>query len=148
MTAAMPGLLRRLAAIAYDSLIVGALLIAATALTLPFNAGEAIPAGTLWFQLYLSSVAVVYFAGSWRRGGQTIGMMPWRLRLVATAGGRPSLSRCVVRAIAAPFSWLALGAGFLWILVDERRRGWHDLISGTELALDEGASARAPARQP
>jgi uncharacterized RDD family membrane protein YckC len=32
-------------------------------------------------------------------------------------------------------SWLALGLGWLWILVDPGRRAWHDRLSRTRVVL-------------
>src|SRR5690606_40536918 len=41
-----------------------------------------------WIACWL--VTGLYATISWRRGGQTLGMRPWRLRLRATGGGVPS----------------------------------------------------------
>jgi uncharacterized RDD family membrane protein YckC len=30
-------------------------------------------------------------------------------------------------------SWLPLGLGFLWMLVDSQGRAWHDRLSGTRV---------------
>ncbi|MEJ1377571.1 MAG: RDD family protein, partial [Candidatus Sedimenticola sp. (ex Thyasira tokunagai)] len=37
----------------------------------------------------------------------------------------------------AIISWLALGLGFLWLLVDRKNRTWHDRLSGTRLIMLE-----------
>ena len=142
-----PGLLRRLAAIFYDTLILGALLIAATALLLLFNGGEPVSAGTLWYQVYLAVILLFYFSVSWWRRGQTIGMIAWRLRLNGTDNNNASFFRCLLRALSATVSWLAVGLGFLWVLIDKRGRAWHDVISGTELVLETPVSAPEPRQQ-
>ena len=140
-----PGSLRRLAAISYDLLILGAVLIAATALTLLFSQGKAIAAGTWWYQLYIALIVTAYFAGFWRYGGQTIGMVAWRLRVVSTTGKPLSLMQAVWRAVIAPLSWLAAGLGYWWILFDTDRRAWHDRLSRSDLELIGSINARAPA---
>lgn len=127
-----PGLARRLAAIVYDTLILTAVMIPATALWLPFTKAAIEPA-TRWFQLYLASILLSYFVGFWWRRGQTIGMVAWRFRVVADDGAAVTLMQAALRALTAPFSWVALGAGFLWSLADRHRRGWHDLLSNTRL---------------
>ncbi|MBT8132273.1 MAG: RDD family protein [Gammaproteobacteria bacterium] len=132
-------LLRRLGAIAYDSLILAAILIAATAIMLLLNGGASITPGTLWYQGSLAALIIFYFAWSWWRGGQTIGMVAWRLRLRSDTG-RLSLLRCLARALLAVFSWLPAGLGFLWILVDTRGRAWHDIASGTCMELPQWLS--------
>ncbi|MDH3646178.1 MAG: RDD family protein [Gammaproteobacteria bacterium] len=148
-TGQTPSLLRRLAAVAYDTLILAALLIAATAATLLFTRGEPVSAGTLWYQFYLGTIVLIYFSVSWWRRGQTIGMVAWRLRVRTAEHANASLFQCVLRALSATISWLALGLGFLWVLIDRRGRAWHDLLSGTELVLEiaTGVSAREPAQQ-
>jgi len=35
----------------------------------------------------------------------------------------------------AVVSWLPLGLGYLWILVDPQRRAWHDRLSGTRVVV-------------
>ena len=70
----------------------------------------------------------LYATASWRRGGQTIGMKPWRLKVLTADGGRPGWRALLIRYAVAS---LSLGAALLWSLVDGERRGLHDLASGT-----------------
>ena len=142
------GLLRRLAAITYDTLIIVALCIAATAALHAFSAGEAIAAGTVWYQLVLTSMVVGYFVISWWRRGQTIGMLAWRLRILSVDDSTVSLGQCLIRAVVAAISWLPAGLGFFWVLVDRRHRAWHDLATQTELIFEKRLSVSAPPRQP
>ena len=69
-----------------------------------------------------------YFVFSWRRGGQTMGMRPWRLQ-VLSADGRPATSAQLWRRYAT--ATVTPGLCLLWCLVDAERRGLHDLASGT-----------------
>jgi len=78
-------------------------------------------------------VTAAYFVVSWSRGGQTIGMRAWRLRVVADEGGRLTWSRAGVRFATALLSLGALGAGFFWSLIDRRHRCWHDIASRSTL---------------
>ncbi|MBT8130687.1 MAG: RDD family protein [Gammaproteobacteria bacterium] len=139
-------LLRRLGAIAYDLMIIMAILIVATAPTLFLTRGEAVLAGTTWFQIYIALIILTYFVVSWWRRGQTIGMIAWRLRLQSIHSPKPSFMRCVFRALAALLSLLALGLGFLWILFDRQGRALHDLLSGTVLEFE--LRPNAPASMP
>ena len=65
---------RRALALAYEALLLFALLLASS---LPFvmimHEGDRIAARPL-FQLYLVAVAAAYFVWQWRRGGQTLAM--------------------------------------------------------------------------
>ena len=128
-----PGLARRLAAIAYDSLLLTAVLIVATAILLPFTGGEAIHPGSGWYATYLFIVSFAYFGWFWTHGGQTLGMRSWRLRLVGDGSNGATWGQALVRFAAAAVSWLVFGVGFLWMLVDYERLTWHDRISATRL---------------
>jgi uncharacterized RDD family membrane protein YckC len=132
------GIGRRLAAIAYDLLLLLGVLFAATAVFLPLAGGEARPPRDPAYDAYLLLVSFGYFGGFWVLGGQTLGMRAWGIRVVDEAtGGRVGWKQAVVRFLGALLSWTVFGAGFLWCLVDRRDRGWHDLLSGTALVVDE-----------
>ncbi len=129
------GLLRRLGAMAYDSLVVAALLMLAGFAALALTGGEAVAAGRLWFRFLLVLVIVGFFCGFWMRGGQTIGMRAWRLKLVrdGAPGGTISLPRALGRLAAACLAALPAGLGYIWILIDRRDLAWHDRLSGTRV---------------
>ena len=79
-------LTRRALALAYEAVLLSAVLLAAAA---PFvavaHAAESWVARPL-FQVYLIAVAAAYFAGQWCRGGQTLALKTWRMRIVTRAG--------------------------------------------------------------
>jgi Predicted membrane protein/domain len=97
---------------------------------------ENIPPGSLlsWL-LFLACVGVtgLYATGSWRRGGQTLGMRPWRLKVVATDGGVPGWGALWLRYLVGVLSLLAGGLGFWWAWFDRGRLAWHDRASGTRV---------------
>ncbi len=129
-----PGLLRRLAAMGYDALLLGAILILAGALVvLPL--GKAVATGSLGFQIFLLAVIYGFFVGFWVFGGQTLGMRAWRLRVVREDGTALTLRDASLRFVAAGLSWACLGLGFLWVLLDPQQRAWHDRLSRTRLIL-------------
>ena len=76
-------------------------------------------------------VAGLYFVISWRRGGATIGMRPWRLKVLAADGHPATLRALWLRYAVATLSLLAAGLGFAWALFDRERRCWHDIVAGT-----------------
>ncbi len=77
----------------------------------------------------LVAVTAAYFVVSWSRGGQTIGMRAWRLRVVASDGRALPWPRALLRFAVALVSLLTLGAGFLWCLADREHRAWHDHVA-------------------
>ena len=129
----------RLLAAVYDALPVLALWMLASAVVLvlhgnrpfePWSAGQL----ALWLLCWI--VTGLYAVLSWRRGGQTLGMRPWRLRVVANDGTRPALRALWLRYAVATLSLAAGGLGFLWSLLDRERRTWHDLASNTRLVRE------------
>ena len=132
------GLLRRLGALVYDALLVIALLMVTTALFLPLTRGEAITPGSSGWLEYLYQVALLvvivgFFGIFWTRGGQTLGMMAWRLKVLREDGGALTWTDTVKRLAAAWLSAAVLGLGYLWVLVDAQHRAWHDRLSHTRV---------------
>lgn len=78
-------------------------------------------------------VTGAYATASWRRGGQTIGMRPWRLRVVDAHGHDPSWPAVLLRYVLASVSLAAFGLGFFATLFDAQKRTWHDRLTGTVL---------------
>ena len=62
-------------------------------------------------------------------------MQAWRIRLLADDGGKIGPGRVVLRCCGAALSAAALGLGYLWCLVDQRGRSWHDHLSRSSLVL-------------
>jgi uncharacterized RDD family membrane protein YckC len=134
-----PGLLRRLAAIFYDTLLLGALLLVAVALvtfSLEMGLGYELDPTHPLYRIYLLLVSIAFFVWFWTHGGQTLGMRAWSLRVVRSDGQPLELKDALLRYAAALLSWAACGLGFLWILVDREQLAWHDRISKTKLLLE------------
>ena len=133
---------RRLLALCYDAFPVVALWLLLSALftaafTLAGHGGrETIaPFSALQLLLWLACwlVTGAYAVLSWRRGGQTLGMRPWRLQVVAADGGPASTRAACVRFGVGTLSLLAGGLGFWWAWLDREKLAWHDRASGTRI---------------
>ena len=128
------GLLRRVAAMSYDALLVAALLFMATVPFIAVRGGEPVETGdNLPYQFVLALVVFVFFVGFWSRSGRTLGMQSWRLQLETEDGEIPSAATASLRFFAAILSLLPCGLGFLWQLWDAEQLTWHDRISKTRL---------------
>jgi uncharacterized RDD family membrane protein YckC len=133
----------RLLALLYDFWPVLALwMVASTAFTLGYtflghhDPHENIPpfsllAWLLWLTCW--TIAGLYATVSWRRGGQTLGMRPWRLQLTAADGSKPGWSKLWLRYAVATGSLLLGGLGFWLAWFDREKLTWHDRVSGTRL---------------
>lgn len=78
-------------ALIYDLIILFILFFAYTSVLLLFTHGQAIPPATRWYQFSLFIISLVYYYGSIRCGGQTVGMKAWRFKL--TTDSNKTLSR-------------------------------------------------------
>lgn len=67
----------------------------------------------------------------WVLGGQTPGKAVMGVRVVRLDGRPIDLVTAVRRLLGYWVSSTALFLGYAWILVDDRRRGWHDRLAGT-----------------
>jgi len=124
---------RRLLAMLYDALVVIVLMMVATAIAMLLQSGNRIAGKDILFTLYLVGVWFLYLAWCWRRGGMTLGMLAWRVRLVTDAEHPMSWWHCVVRFGGGLVSALPLGLGYLWSLLDHDGLAWHDRLSQSRL---------------
>ncbi len=148
--AAYAGLVTRAVAIGIDLLLVNALaLLAAGAVSLiasllghkdQLNLGEVLAGGVAWF-LWVG----LYFVLFWTITGQTPGSRILGIRVVSQAGGAVKLRQSVRRFPALVLAALPLGAGFVRVLFDERRRGFHDRVAGTEVRWVYAVPTEPPA---
>ena len=76
-------------------------------------------------------VALAYFAGMWAWRATTIGGIVIGLKVARLDGQQINFTIALIRALAAVFSVIVLFLGFLWIIWDKDRQGWHDRIAGT-----------------
>lgn len=124
---------RRLAAIAYDSLLLFGILVMVTAVFFAIRMGEPPEPEDPLHQFALVAAAYAFFVGFWSRKGRTLGMQSWGLQLQDQEDKVPSVSACTIRFAVAIVSWAVIGLGFLWQLWDRDRLTWHDRLSGTRL---------------
>ena len=127
------GLLRRLAIMVYDGLVVIALLLLATALALLAGFDQVSAGKDPLFTLYLVVVWFLYLAWFWHRGGMTVGMRTWHVAIEGVDGQRPGWGQCLVRFLTSFVSAACIGLGFVWSLFEPQNRTWHDLLSRTRL---------------
>lgn len=85
------------------------------------------------FQAYLFFGIGLYFIWCWLRGGQTLAMRTWKLRLEDASGGKSSPRQALIRYVLAWISLGLAGAGFIWALFDRDRQFLHDRLAGTRI---------------
>jgi len=124
---------RRAASLFYDALLLVAVLWCATLPIAALQSSLGFVPHRAVYQLYLVSVAGIYFIWQWMRGGQTLAMRTWHLRLVSSDDGAITLRRAVLRYVIALIGLVLLGAGFFWALFNPDRMFLHDRVAGTRI---------------
>lgn len=148
------GLWRRMACFVYEGvLLFGVLMAAGLVYGLLTRQTHAL-IGTLGLQVFVFAVLGVYFVGFWTRGGQTLAMQTWQIRLLTTQGRPVSWPRGLARYLLSwlwfmpalvalwasglkgglpVFSALLAGvcayAALSWL--HPQRQFWHDAVCGT-----------------
>ena len=112
---------------AYEAFLVFAVSFFAAWLFFFASGGRDATRGALRIELqaFIATVLAAYFLWCWLRGGQTLAMRAWRIRLVDVTA-RKALVRFVLAAGLLPLS-------ILWALVDRERQFLHDRLAGTRL---------------
>jgi uncharacterized RDD family membrane protein YckC len=94
--------------------------------------------GGIFVIVAIFAVSLGYFPWFWVKGGATPGMRIFNLRVVRDRDGGPiGWGEALLRLVGFWVSSLVFYLGFAWILIDKRRRGWHDLIAGTVMVQPE-----------
>lgn len=151
-----PGLARRMAAFVYEGvLLFGVLFVAGylySALTQQRHALQ----GQTGLQLFVFVVLAIYFIVFWTRGGQTVAMRAWHVRLVR-ADGRPLTQARALARYLASWIWFVPALATAWLaglhrpyeifglllvgvigyalssFAHPQRQFWHDALCGTRL---------------
>jgi uncharacterized RDD family membrane protein YckC len=105
-------------------------------------------AGTILAAVAWATVVGFYFVVFWSTAGQTPGMRLMGLRVLTYDGRRPGLWRSFLRLIGLGLAIIPLFAGFLPVLVDDRRRGVHDMLAGTFVIYAEATAPAEPVTAP
>lgn len=162
-----PSLFRRLASLGYEGLVVTAIALVggfafaggAAALKGVLVVADATEPGVLervMLQTFVILLLSAYFVRSWVRGGQTLALRAWHLRVVRADGGAMDVRRALARFALAggalgsglvaalwlwrhPESiagWLAIvpaAVDIAWAIGDRDRQFLHDRLSGTRI---------------
>lgn len=127
------GLLRRLAALFYDSLLIIALLFVATIPPTLINGGAIHTDETfksLALAIYLLIIWFLFYGWFWTHGGQTLGMSAWHIKVITVDGGTLSWRGAGIR-----WSTALLGLANLSSFFNKQGRGWHEQLSNSRTIL-------------
>jgi len=137
---------RRLAAMAYDSILILAIWMVVTFVVLSFfgieNArtveGETVTLDPIYKNILFLSMLVsawAFFGWFWTHSGQTLGMQAWRLKVVTREGERISVAQSITRYLLAIPAFLMVGIGYFYMYLNPERETLHGKLSGTKVVL-------------
>lgn len=122
-------MLRRIAAFAYDCLLLIALFFIITAIaTIAINDGESIQHWS--YKLFLLAISYGFFDWFWRHGGQTLGMRAWRIRLTTIDGNPIAWTHTLQRFLTG---FLLFGITLLFMFSNTQQQAAHDRLSKTKI---------------
>ena len=84
-------------------------------------------------QLFLLALFAAYFLWCWLRGGQTLAMKTWRIRLVAKDGHVRLAPATALLRFGYALLLVPSLVGILWAWVDRDRQFLHDRLAGSLL---------------
>jgi uncharacterized RDD family membrane protein YckC len=150
---------RRLAALVYDGLLMFAVLVIASALTIPFTGGKGAEHHSPVLTVYFLAVIFLFNGWFWTHGGQTLGMRAWRIQLLKENSEPVDWKQAFYRFLASlPFwtfvvitllvgnktikvgldlqsvpTWVFYVIAAVWLLIDQQPNNWRDRISKTRV---------------
>jgi uncharacterized RDD family membrane protein YckC len=129
VSARAPGLPRRLASMLYEAVLLFAVGFFAAWVFYFASGGVDATAGATrqLLQVFIALVFAAYFLWCWLRGGQTLAMKAWKIRVVDVTPPK-ALFRFLIALIGVPTA-----ISIVWALFDRDRQFLHDRLAGTRL---------------
>ena len=157
------GALRQLIASIYDGLLLIAVLLIASAITVPLTQAGIISPENPILKLYIFTVCFLFYAWFWVHGGQTLGMHVWHIRLEQNDGRSLTWRQAFIRFISGLPAWAIficslirfyvpeqyqvnffpgwlmtikpvwLLLGCTWVVIDHWKTSWRDKLTGTHI---------------
>ena len=107
--------------------------------------GPTINSSAYYAYNYLISISIsaLFFIILWiKLNGQTPGKKLFKIRIIRQDGSPIDAKTAALRFLGYIVSSIPLGLGFIWILLDENKEGWHDKIAKTQVVkLDTESKA-------
>lgn len=152
--ARLAGHVRRMSCFIYEGVLLFGVLMAAGLLYATLTGQRNAMVGRHGLQAFLFIILGAYFTWFWTRGGQTLAMKTWRIRLQRADGAALTMPRAWLRYVLA---WLWFAPALLWLWLKGAgglgpsfatlavgvfiyaglarllpgRQLWHDLVCGT-----------------
>jgi uncharacterized RDD family membrane protein YckC len=129
----LAGRLVRFASLLYEGILLVPVLFLAAYLFLTLAQDAHTGAAHALFQAWLIVICGAYLVYCWVKGGRTLAMKTWHLKLARTDAAPVSWQRAWLRyALAVPGLFL-FGLGYWWAFIDRDGQFLHDRLAGTRV---------------
>ena len=128
------GFLKRVLALVYDSLLIGAIVLVLSLLLVFVHGGYPESGSVLSFiQLFiLGFTGPIFYSYFWiANKGQTTGMQAWKIKLVSMDESELNIKQTMLRFLISTISFVCFGLGYFWILYDKNNLSWSDILTKT-----------------
>ena len=126
------GFLKRILALVYDSLLIGAIVLVLSLLLVFVNGGYPESGSFVSFiQFFILIFAgPIFYSYFWiANKGQTTGMQAWKIQLVTIDETELNIKKTMLRCLISTISFACFGMGYLWILYDKDNLSWSDILT-------------------
>ena len=130
------GFLKRVLALVYDSLLIGAIVLVLSLLLVFVNGGYPESGSFVSFiQFFILIFAgPIFYSYFWiANKGQTTGMQAWKIQLVTIDETELNIKKTMLRCLISTISFACFGMGYLWILYDKDILSWSDILTKTKV---------------
>jgi len=128
------GFLKRVLALVYDSLLIGAIVLVLSLLLVFVNGGYPESGSFVSFIQFFILVFAgpIFYSYFWLANkGQTTGMQAWKIKLVSIDETELNIKKTMLRCLISTISFVCFGLGYFWILYDKNNLSWSDILTKT-----------------
>ena len=130
------GFLKRVLALVYDSLLIGAIVLVLSLLLVFVNGGYPESGSFVSFiQFFILIFAgPIFYSYFWiANKGQTTGMQAWKIQLVTVDETELNIKKTMLRCLISTNSLICFGLVYFWILYDKNNLSWSDKLTKTKV---------------
>ena len=130
------GFLKRVLALVYDSLLIGAIVLVLSLLLVFVNGGYPESGSFVSFIQFFILVFAgpIFYSYFWLANkGQTTGMQAWKIQLVTIDETELNIKKTLLRCLISTISFVCFGLGYFWIFYNKNNLSWSDILTNTKV---------------
>ena len=130
------GFLKRVLALVYDSLLIGAIVLVLSLLLVFVNGGYPESGSFVSFIQFFILVFAgpIFYSYFWLANkGQTTGMQAWKIQLVTIDETELNIKKTLLRCLISTISFVCFGLGYFWIFYNKNNLSWSDILTKTKV---------------